>query len=219
MGDTEFQKKAIGKMQDISRQGGRTVLFVSHNMAAVKQLCTRGIVMENGKISFDGEINDALELYQEENNSDINSEYFGDSIIKKAILSAPNNKVKFKSILKLDVFFESKELIKNLVLGLIIKDLNDVKLIGINNRHYLFDKMNPIDVSKGKISVTIEELNLLPGTYKIDLFLGDSINDIEIVNDAIKFIVYETFEHEIVNRINLKINKVFHEKVQWEFNQ
>jgi lipopolysaccharide transport system ATP-binding protein len=42
VGDAEFQKKAIGKMQDISRKGGRTVLFVSHNMAAVKSLCTRG---------------------------------------------------------------------------------------------------------------------------------------------------------------------------------
>ncbi|HQK40232.1 MAG TPA: ABC transporter ATP-binding protein, partial [Flavobacterium alvei] len=49
VGDAEFQKKAIGKMQDISRSGGRTVLFVSHNMAAVKQLCTRGVLMENGK--------------------------------------------------------------------------------------------------------------------------------------------------------------------------
>jgi lipopolysaccharide transport system ATP-binding protein len=218
VGDAEFQKKAIGKMQDISRSGGRTVLFVSHNMAAVKSLCTRGMVLENGKVKYDGTIDGALEVYQEENSSNINSEYFGNSIIKKAILSAPNNLIKYKSALKLDVFFDSKELIKNIVLGLIIKDLDDIELIGINNRHYLFDKMNPVDVCKGKISVTIEELNLLPGTYKMDLFLGDSISDIEIVRDAIKFIVYEAFEYEIVNKINFKINKVFHENVRWEFN-
>ncbi|MDP2059012.1 MAG: ABC transporter ATP-binding protein, partial [Flavobacteriaceae bacterium] len=48
VGDAEFQKKAIGKMQDISKTDGRTVLFVSHNMAAVKSLCTRGIVLEYG---------------------------------------------------------------------------------------------------------------------------------------------------------------------------
>nr|WP_315234314.1 ABC transporter ATP-binding protein [uncultured Flavobacterium sp.] len=65
VGDAEFQKKAIGKMQDISREGGRTVLFVSHNMAAVKQLCTRGIVLENGKVKFDGSIDDALSKYLE----------------------------------------------------------------------------------------------------------------------------------------------------------
>ena len=50
VGDAEFQKKAIGKMQDISKGEGRTVLFVSHNMAAVKSLCSRGIVLENGKL-------------------------------------------------------------------------------------------------------------------------------------------------------------------------
>ncbi len=63
VGDAEFQKKAIGKMQDISRQGGRTVLFVSHNMAAVKSLCTRGIVLENGKVKFEGSIDNAIEEY------------------------------------------------------------------------------------------------------------------------------------------------------------
>ena len=63
VGDAEFQKKAIGKMQDISREGGRTVLFVSHNMAAVKSLCTRGIVLENGMVKFDGGIENAINEY------------------------------------------------------------------------------------------------------------------------------------------------------------
>ena len=63
VGDAEFQKKAIGKMQDISRMGGRTVLFVSHNMAAVKSLCTRGIVLENGKVVFEGGVDDAIDKY------------------------------------------------------------------------------------------------------------------------------------------------------------
>ncbi|WP_457611273.1 ABC transporter ATP-binding protein, partial [Lutibacter sp.] len=57
VGDAEFQKKAVGKMQDISKGEGRTVLFVSHNMAAVKSLCTRGIVLENGEVVFEGETN------------------------------------------------------------------------------------------------------------------------------------------------------------------
>jgi len=63
VGDAEFQKKAIGKMQDISREGGRTVLFVSHNMAAVKSLCTRGIVLENGKVIFNADANSAVNYY------------------------------------------------------------------------------------------------------------------------------------------------------------
>jgi lipopolysaccharide transport system ATP-binding protein len=63
VGDAEFQKKAIGKMQDISRGGGRTVLFVSHNMAAVKSLCTRGIVLEHGGVVFDGGIEESVDRY------------------------------------------------------------------------------------------------------------------------------------------------------------
>jgi len=69
VGDAEFQKKAIGKMQDISKGEGRTVLFVSHNMAAVKSLCTRGIVMEKGSIKYEGRIDDAIEKYLEDENT------------------------------------------------------------------------------------------------------------------------------------------------------
>ena len=70
VGDAEFQKKAIGKMQDISRGEGRTVLFVSHNMAAVKSLCTRGIVLEHGKIKFSGGIDDVVEYYLKSNTTE-----------------------------------------------------------------------------------------------------------------------------------------------------
>ena len=63
VGDAEFQKKAIGKMQDLSTGEGRTVLFVSHNMASVKSLCDRSIVLNNGKSVFDGETEAAINFY------------------------------------------------------------------------------------------------------------------------------------------------------------
>ncbi|SKB70405.1 Wzt C-terminal domain-containing protein [Parapedobacter luteus] len=63
VGDAEFQKKAIGKMQDVSTDEGRTVLFVSHNMAAVKQLCNVGMLLENGTIKTSGKINTVLDAY------------------------------------------------------------------------------------------------------------------------------------------------------------
>jgi lipopolysaccharide transport system ATP-binding protein len=217
VGDAEFQKKAIGKMQDISRTGGRTVLFVSHNMAAVKQLCTRGIVLENGKVKFDGAIDEALEVYHLGNSLDVETEYFGENIIKRVFLHVLNNSIKYKSTFRLDVFIESESNIKNLVLGIVIKDLNEVELIGVNNRHYHSGKINQEDVFIGVISIFIDEINLLPGTYKIDLFLGDSVTDIEIINDAIKFTVSESFEYEILNSLNFKINKVFHEAIKWEY--
>ena len=63
VGDAEFQKKAIGKMQDVSKGEGRTVLFVSHNMAAVRSLCTRGFLLKNGSIDYIGSIPDTLDRY------------------------------------------------------------------------------------------------------------------------------------------------------------
>ena len=63
VGDAEFQKKCMGKMKDISGGQGRTVIFVSHNMAAVKNLCSRGIVLEHGKISFAGNIQSCINSY------------------------------------------------------------------------------------------------------------------------------------------------------------
>ena len=64
VGDVQFQKKCMGKMGDVSRSG-RTVIFVSHNMAAVRQLTTRCILLSRGKIVFDGEPGRAIELYSE----------------------------------------------------------------------------------------------------------------------------------------------------------
>ena len=73
VGDAEFQKKAIGKMQDVSRGEGRTVLFVSHNMAAVKSLCTRGVIIKNGLIDYTGDINSTVERYLTESDSSNNT--------------------------------------------------------------------------------------------------------------------------------------------------
>ena len=65
VGDAEFQKKAIGKMQEVSRGEGRTVLFVSHNMSAVRSLCKKGIVLSNGRCEKYGLVEDAIRYYLE----------------------------------------------------------------------------------------------------------------------------------------------------------
>lgn len=75
VGDAEFQKKAIGKMQDVSQGEGRTVLFVSHNMMSVQRLCKHGILLENGSIKYTGDISDTIHSYLED--SVVQSEYKG----------------------------------------------------------------------------------------------------------------------------------------------
>ena len=63
VGDAEFQKKAIGKMQDVAHSGGRTVLFVSHNMAAIRSLCSRGVVLDKGEVAFIGSTSESVDYY------------------------------------------------------------------------------------------------------------------------------------------------------------
>ena len=63
VGDAEFQKKAIGKMQDLSTGEGRTVLFVSHNMASIRSLCTRIILLEKGRVAYEGETENGINYY------------------------------------------------------------------------------------------------------------------------------------------------------------
>lgn len=63
VGDMEFQKKCLSKMNEISQSGGRTVLFVSHNMAAIKNLCTHSLLVERGKLIFAGQVEEGINKY------------------------------------------------------------------------------------------------------------------------------------------------------------
>ena len=68
VGDAEFQKKAIGKMKDVSQGQGRTVLFVSHNMASIRALCNHGVLLENGMVKMIGAVNPVVDTYLKDNN-------------------------------------------------------------------------------------------------------------------------------------------------------
>ena len=88
VGDAQFQKKCLGKMENIAGEG-RTVLFVSHRMSAVKSLCTRGILISSGRIEYDGEISETISKYIE-----IGSEK---SLISK-VFNFSNNKIRLNKI-------------------------------------------------------------------------------------------------------------------------
>ncbi len=93
VGDAEFQKKAIGKMQDVSQGEGRTVLFVSHNMAAVKNLCRKGIVLENGQVSYTGTQNQAIDFYLANNFSESKTRIADSIIFKKSFIDIYSIKI------------------------------------------------------------------------------------------------------------------------------
>jgi lipopolysaccharide transport system ATP-binding protein len=83
VGDAEFQKKAIGKMQDVSKGHGRTVLFVSHNMAAVKSLCRKGIMLANGMVQENGDIEPVVSYYLKGDNHSYNYKIWDTPVIKR----------------------------------------------------------------------------------------------------------------------------------------
>jgi lipopolysaccharide transport system ATP-binding protein len=99
VGDAEFQKKAIGKMQDVSQKKGRTVLFVSHNLSAVRNLCNSAIQIDKGKIVSNGSCEKVIQNYLEINNCIYKNEF-------------PNNEEKPIKIRKLELLNSRKEPIK-----------------------------------------------------------------------------------------------------------
>lgn len=105
VGDAEFQKKALGKMQDVSKGEGRTVLFVSHNMAAVRSLCSRGIVLQNGIQVYDGKASDAVDFYSNQSNI----------IVHKKIAEYISQKMDYLKDLR--IFFNGTESSESTILG------------------------------------------------------------------------------------------------------
>lgn len=76
VGDMAFQKKCLEKMYDVSNKSGRTILYVSHNMNTIRQLCNRCIVLDSGNVVFDGNVEEAIRLYMKNSNSIMKSKDF-----------------------------------------------------------------------------------------------------------------------------------------------
>ena len=180
VGDAEFQKNAIGKMQDVSKGEGRTVLFVSHNMAAVRSLCTRGVMLKNGMVDFIGSIPDTLDHYLK-NDEGSQQELIIDNIKwKKDCVTIDNveingTKEAYSVVANqqsmIDVHIEGKtEEPLTYDVMLIFKDKDGMPIATYANGHY-FGEISHID--KGHF--TIDKKVVLPkivnrGIVKVDLF-------------------------------------------------
>lgn len=151
VGDAEFQKKAIGKMQDVSHAEGRAVLFVSHNMTAIRNLCSRGILLNDGTMSFDGSSSDAISYYLDQNK---------DSFGSKSILSHLNWKKSFITLHK--VMINGSELDETTI---------------VSNQKSIFidiegETQSPIDCNinfKLRNSSGVAMATYAPGAYKGEL--------------------------------------------------
>lgn len=127
VGDAEFQKKAIGKMQDVSKGQGRTVLFVSHNMGSIKALCKSGIVLKNGNISYEGTSAGAIENYlsqysikENKGKIDYRNENIGDEQVNLLEVSVFDKLNKIKTVFSPDeeIFMKIKFNVKSQISGM-----------------------------------------------------------------------------------------------------
>ena len=187
VGDAEFQKKAIGKMQDISNTSGRTVLFVSHNMASIRSLCTRAIVMEKGMMAYDGEVAKSLEFYMSqgvENSQGLkNLDYRkGTGLITiKSIQCHGENTADLLETgrpfyLDIELDNPQKVLLQDVKLDIRIDDHLGQRLLWYSTR---LDSLKKADKVCKQISFETDKLALNQGVYNLTCYLevNDQISD------------------------------------------
>lgn len=170
VGDAQFQRKCLGKMEDISKGEGRTVIFVSHNIEAIRTLCTDGLFLENGRLIAHGDIKDVTETYV---NTFSNGAarfipnrhkpvYFND--VK---LGAPE--VRFGDDLIVSCEISSNHYVKRYTIGIGIFNLIDIRVASV-----LLNSDRPLEKGLNCFSIRIPIKSLIPGEYKLAIAISFS---------------------------------------------
>lgn len=207
VGDAEFQKKAIGKMQDVSSGGGRTVLFVSHNMGSIKALCTKAIEIQNGQISQEGNVNEVVDNY-------LSNQIIDNCDLKKR---KGNQKIKTRNITILNSskkpqithYSDSNMIFKiNFDCSDNLIDKKILVILNITNRNselvYQFrsDEVSPnLSIKSNKIiELNIPKLSLRPGQFQASLRLAmNSFNEEDMCDYIDNCISFEVISSDFFN--------------------
>ena len=210
VGDAEFQKKAIGKMKDVSQGQGRTVLFVSHNMASVRNLCNHGVLLENGQVKMIGDIDPVVDSYIA-SNYDFNQTFEWnvaqlasnkDVQLVSAVLKDETGNAKGIFSCDEDIVFELTYDVKKRIPGLyayleidklptyqeaLVSDTNDVAM----------NYMESIPVGKTTVHVRIPKRTLAPGEYLIGANLNSSFDTRGFyVDEALNICKFEVHDYK-----------------------
>lgn len=197
VGDAEFQKKAIGKMNSLSKGEGRTVLFVSHNMEAIKNLCTRAIVVNNGYNSFNGNVESAIQFYLKDRTADTRIEEIKDRegtgivrIIDVAVYgNSPGVLPQTGLPFHIEFSLSNPEGIYN---DQIQFDLRINDYIG-QRITWMSDSLFPDKISKNikKVQFYIPKLNLNHGFYYVTTYISVNNQVSDWIKNAFSFEVIE----------------------------
>jgi lipopolysaccharide transport system ATP-binding protein len=201
VGDAEFQKKCLGKMGEVSKGEGRTVLFVSHNMAAVKSLCNQSIILQNGSNFFIGDVMDGISKYisfdqqnQIKKNSFQRSDFSSKKVfIESVIFFDDQTKDLFQINLKIIV---QANLESKAGINIILYDGMGFPIaFGCSNYR---SKLYELCLGKNEIIIKTQPLYLGIGSYKISIELVDpGYEYFDVIEDAIHF---DISSDELANR-------------------
>jgi lipopolysaccharide transport system ATP-binding protein len=189
VGDAEFQKKCLGKMDEVSRVGGRTILFVSHNLKSLSDLCTSGALIEGGRLMFNSDIGTCIKLY---NNNVVNKELYRlddsdliDKIYPIITFVKIENKNEENGKYDINVEYKSNFKINNPIIGIVITDEFGNPVCGFNNRFYDNNKLR--SSFQDSVLINVNGLHLHTGQYFVSVYLGDTVKDYCSLKDIISF--------------------------------
>lgn len=190
VGDIQFQRKCLGKMNDVAKEG-RTVIFVSHNMAAIKALCSGGIVLDKGCIAITGSISECIAVY-EAKGSQTRSGYW-----KRASTSSKNSLI----VEEVDSKIEGQQPNLQLNLRILLKslcnhkpafiavDITDSLGIGIMQAIPTLENFLKDTDLEHHLSININLPPLIPGSYLVSVWVGS--HNTETLDDAKEIVVFE----------------------------
>lgn len=189
VGDAEFQKKAIGKMQDVSRGEGRTVLFVSHNMASIRQLCKHCILLNNGSIEKSGDVNSIIDYYLRGQQTLQDFERKGNGYIRVTECKACTDRVSLGEDLTIDLELSVERDCQLVDISFDVKDDNYSEVAHVSDYD---DGFNLRNVKKGErysVRCTLRNINFAPGAYSANLWIGNPYEMYDWLRECIRFYV------------------------------
>ncbi|HYK22367.1 MAG TPA: polysaccharide ABC transporter ATP-binding protein [Pyrinomonadaceae bacterium] len=195
VGDAQFQKKCFEKMREIGTEG-RTILFVSHNMSAVRSICKQALIIEKGAIVAQGEINQTVDHYLSRINSSQSSDAAVEtntfSVRSVHVSSTAGPVIKTFDPVQVKVQFVPRVEVKDPGLYVSFLTMDSRRLTGLDLKDFITAAPLPAD-QPAELGFTIESLPLLPGTYQVEIHLKDMARRlIEFVPRTFEFEVAET---------------------------
>lgn len=198
VGDARFQKKCLGKMEDVSKQQGRTVLFVSHNLGVVAQLCNKAIYLKQGQLVAQGDAPDILQQYLADDEGDNvykarnagNKEAYTNAARTLNAQNEPSANLKHDDPIKLEIEFQINEFPEGLNLGLAMLDKFKRRVFTIN-RHLADMGINK--AGKHKLILSFPANTFAPNNYSwlIGLNIDGKMPMIDQIDDCCSFTIID----------------------------